>query len=290
MKPTFIEFLNEARKNPELNPRTSVTDQLIAIRDNYKDSANIFVSFTEKHKLGINPKSSFQTPLGIYSYPIDFVIRAHKYDQIPWAGGSPYLQVFSIPDRDTVWELNNAAQSAEIKNKLASIGAISKRLVKQDAKSIWLGQYPKFKNKGLSNSAISIKLRKDLRAIGLDGVIDNGQGIVNPNEPTMAVFFSTSFLHHITTIRNSSVSSFGYKDMTPMEAYRRAKTRPFTRSKQLEARIITNPQAAVWYARDVIGGRWPEAEQLIKRADKWTKQEYEQFLISVDIPIPWNTL
>jgi hypothetical protein len=289
MKPTFIEFLIEARKNPDQNTRTSVTDQLIDIRDQSDDPTNLFVSFTQINKLGINPGSSFQTPLGIYSYPIDFVIRSHQHDQIPWAGGSPFIQVFSIPTRSNIWVLSNSSQTPEIKQKLASVGAISKRLTKQDAKSVWLGQYPKFKNKGMSNSEISIKLRKDLRAVGIEGVIDNGQGIVNPNEPSMAVFFSTSVINHIATIRNSHVSTVGHQEMSPMEAYRKAKTRPFTRYKQLEARIITDPQAAVWYARDVIQGRWPEAEPIIQQANKWTKLEYEQLLQSNNIPIPWNT-
>ena len=35
---------------------------------------NLFVSFTTVDKLGINPQSHYDTPLGIYSYPAEFIV------------------------------------------------------------------------------------------------------------------------------------------------------------------------------------------------------------------------
>jgi hypothetical protein len=72
--------INEARRNPEQNPKISILDVL----SRYKDRDDVFISFTEdvgqqSHnngrntsgaKLGIKPRSHFSTPLGIYAYPL----------------------------------------------------------------------------------------------------------------------------------------------------------------------------------------------------------------------------
>lgn len=39
-------------------------------------TTNMFVSFTELEKLGIAPKSGHGTPIGIYAYPVDYVIKS----------------------------------------------------------------------------------------------------------------------------------------------------------------------------------------------------------------------
>ena len=38
---------------------------------------------------------------------------------------------------------------------------------------------------------------------------------------------------------------------------------------EAEPIILTNAGCAYWYARDVIGGRWKEAEPIILTSDKW---------------------
>ena len=58
--------LFEARKFPTLNPKLSAYDQL----KQYKDDPSIYISFTEINKIGINPVSKWDTPLGIYCYPL----------------------------------------------------------------------------------------------------------------------------------------------------------------------------------------------------------------------------
>jgi hypothetical protein len=117
----------EKRRNPTLNKKEHVLDVL----KQYKGRQDIFVSFTsdvgnlshpfradaytyddedsigapvahglkskgERHntkgaKIGINPKSEFHTPLGIYTYPVDYVIN-HQME-VPYAGGKPYIHV-----------------------------------------------------------------------------------------------------------------------------------------------------------------------------------------------------
>ena len=58
--------LLEARRNPEKNPHIGAWDLFFK----YKDDPNVYISFTTIDKLGINPNSKFNTPNGIYTYPI----------------------------------------------------------------------------------------------------------------------------------------------------------------------------------------------------------------------------
>lgn len=112
----FKDFINEARRNPDQNPKIPVVDQLKKIfKDNYEydDPKDVlreghddlyFVSMTKVDKLGINPTSKYNTPLGIYSYPLSYVL--HKVEQgnesegtetlksLPFAGASPFANVF----------------------------------------------------------------------------------------------------------------------------------------------------------------------------------------------------
>jgi hypothetical protein len=37
----------------------------------------------------------------------------------------------------------------------------------------------------------------------------------------------------------------------------------------IESKVMTDPQWAYWYARDVIKQRWPEAEPIIRTAPGW---------------------
>ena len=53
----------------------------------------IYVSFTELEKLGINPQSHYNTPLGIYAYPLKEMYENIDRDRIPFAGENPWIQV-----------------------------------------------------------------------------------------------------------------------------------------------------------------------------------------------------
>lgn len=90
--------LEEARRNPEMNPYISTWEAL----NKYKDNPNVFISFTQIPKLGINPKSKYDTPLGIYTYPLQAIWGKYavdvrykdKWDDIvPFAGKAPYVWI-----------------------------------------------------------------------------------------------------------------------------------------------------------------------------------------------------
>lgn len=61
-----VRHFDERIYDPELGEGASST-QVVA---KYKDEPNVFMSFTQIDKLGINPQSQYDTPIGIYTYPV----------------------------------------------------------------------------------------------------------------------------------------------------------------------------------------------------------------------------
>lgn len=98
---TVKELLSEKRKNPKINKKIGTFARL----EQYKGRNDIFISYTEKNKIGINPKSEFDTPIGIYTYPLaqiwSEIAREKDASKVPYAGKNPYIQVLKLNGRGT---------------------------------------------------------------------------------------------------------------------------------------------------------------------------------------------
>ena len=90
--------LLEKRKNPELNPRTDINQELLRLNQN--NNGDMYVSFTEIPKLGINPVNKYFTPTGIYCYQLDYVSNIIKNTNnlrnLPFAGDRKNVWVFNL--------------------------------------------------------------------------------------------------------------------------------------------------------------------------------------------------
>lgn len=94
-----ISDLKEARRNAyhPAQQRLGVADMILK----YKDDPNIFISFTDLPKIGINPMTSFNTPAGIYAYPlsmfVDAIVPEMKYNAFvkifPFASSRKFIFV-----------------------------------------------------------------------------------------------------------------------------------------------------------------------------------------------------
>lgn len=114
--------LMELRRNPEVNIKTPTLEAL----KKYASDPDVYVSFTaampsrdsktKYSKLGINPSSTYNTPIGIYSYPIDYVIQ--KNLKVPFAGDRPFIQVFRNAGK--VLELD-AYSKADLENDIEKV-------------------------------------------------------------------------------------------------------------------------------------------------------------------------
>ena len=203
-----IYDLFEARRNPSKNPKTSLNDQLQAYYD--ENGEDTFVSFTSVDKLGINPKSKYDTPLGIYTYPLSYVLREiGEYDSpkhvLPFAGDAPFVNVFTadsasvkhLADIDMtdfrrhivelklafpehVSFIDSSVDSSEFQALHRSGGGRLWYVTKVLAERL---------SKGTSTKP-PVMWNKIFRTIGIDGMVDAyGDGIIHHNEPTQAVFF-----------------------------------------------------------------------------------------------------
>ena len=66
------------------------------------------VSLTMINKLGVNPRSTYNTPLGIYFYPLSFYVNEVQQGQrMPYPEDPKYIQIFRIkPESGTVLDLD----------------------------------------------------------------------------------------------------------------------------------------------------------------------------------------
>lgn len=147
-------------------------------------SDNIYMSFTNIFKLGINPKSEFRTPIGIYTYPINI-------KKIPFFGIAPPKYVWFIKPKDNAKCLNldKCTYSVYLDNLNKLEKYFNKSFVKlnkDDNLSQHIYNIIKI-NTNYNNIEQNTVLFKIL---GYDYVIDNGHGIIHKNEKTQTLFLN----------------------------------------------------------------------------------------------------
>jgi hypothetical protein len=101
MKITNVEI--SARVNLKVNKKISAYEYL----SKWKDDPDVYISFTAIDKLGINPKSIYNTPVGIYTYPLqacweEYGIDIHKtLTRLPFAATQPHIWVVRVKDKQS---------------------------------------------------------------------------------------------------------------------------------------------------------------------------------------------
>jgi hypothetical protein len=94
-----------ARKNPTQNKKISAVDYL----RQWKNDPNAYISFTEINKIGINPKSKYNTPLGIYTYPLATVWVEYDLDyasslnKLPFAANLPHIWIITPKSNSNIF-------------------------------------------------------------------------------------------------------------------------------------------------------------------------------------------
>jgi len=78
--------------------------------EKYANRADIFGSFTNLPKLGINPSTTYETPIGVYGYPMMYIVENYSESsgkfEVPFAGDAEYLHIFTVKDMDQALEFN----------------------------------------------------------------------------------------------------------------------------------------------------------------------------------------
>ncbi len=216
----------------------------------YEGEPDVFVSFTsgfskENHpiaipkytrtevrnrmgqnKLGINPQSSFETPLGIYTYPIDYLLnqsQAAEDVSAPYTGSGRwrYLYVVKVTSNRIIDSKTDIGHyHLELQNLLTETVGRDEALIIADAAidtarlptphskfwnlaRLFAAKVANLPNQPFGKSA-TVAWNVIMRKIGVEGYVDDlGQGIVHPSEPTQAVFFTPQAFRVIDVIERA---------------------------------------------------------------------------------------
>ena len=257
--------LSEARRNPAQNEK--ITGHAAAVKFlKGKDLKNYGVSMTKIPKLGINPGSNYNTPVGVYFYPAEFYM-SHKDiptpTKLPFVDDAEYIQVFELNGNvEKIDELNSSQFNSYISklynsiNKVAQLigqseknteKLISDAIMKSGSKArdssyggkLWFVLFAisrpgagKINNdddddddyyngkRGAAAPRSSVVWNSLLRLLGMDGVEDNGAGIIHKNEPYQGVILDPRTLGKVATFDNPKTDdSFmnEYKNLASMK-------------------------------------------------------------------------
>jgi len=263
------EFITEKRKNPKQNPKTSINDIIINAFHNAPsldnlDEVNCFVSFTSVDKLGINPKSEWDTPIGIYAYPASFVINQTNtdtaMDYLPFAGDQAFVNIFQANGNIINLKTLSNQDLVVYYQKIADYFTKNANMPWKDAVDIVEHYINQSDRKAKFDSYaggrlwyVTMKVAQELstsrsndqgtnthivwnhlfRYIGIDGAYDPGIGIIHTSERNQAVFFSKDAITNIKRY-NNKYSPDSVKDMQQHGRFMKETLHQLNSAKTLE--------------------------------------------------------
>lgn len=198
-----------------------------------------YISFTSIEKLGVNPSTTYATPIGIYAYPLGdpWFERAWEATSgsraggIPFAVDQPYIQLFQAKNESRVIVIG---QDGDILRGASLVDRAMRRIVdeydsdelervekliaeryelRSQMSRLWLttmilAQLQRYADKDRTTRALKydnqhvVRWSKMLVDLGIEGVEDRGSGTIHPNEPHQAVFFNKRAVEPISMLSN----------------------------------------------------------------------------------------
>lgn len=227
----LYEMITELRRNPTQNPK--VFGHASAVKTLYNmDIENVGVSMTELPKLGINPGSTYATPVGVYFYPARYYIEVGEEGaKLEFQHDAAYIQIFKFSG-DVVYTdkfgkidfgdaiealyanigqvarligMNEGVASKELSNHV--LGAMANAKVPTYFGRLWYVLYALSKSSGQKKRGAAaprsaVIWNSLLRILGYDVIVDNGDSVLHPNEPYQGVVLNPRVIQMVTTIRN----------------------------------------------------------------------------------------
>lgn len=275
-------LISEKRRGGEKNPKSNYIDML----EKYSNDDSIYVTFTHHPKAGMNPKSNYDTPLGIYCYPLKAAIKFYGYDsngiiRFPFASDRPYLYILKEKpgtkklliseytaeqgEKDIQTIVNNHKDElpSDVFDELIETAKSDTRF-----KKLGVGKFWYFCNllsgrlEGKSTVSWNKLLRKDL-GYGLI-VDDKGDGVIHGNERVQAFFTEKSKFDIVDYLINPSPNDFAPHDWAV------SKSNSFlNKSNQpVNFRIVANDLKSAQNLLKIRGKDSEIAELLDKAKDK----------------------
>lgn len=137
MKIKEVLPLLEARKNPEINVKLPAYKQIWNyVRDSDVEIDDLFISFTNIEKIGINPLYGYNTPMGIYFFPLAEIWEEYNISKEksfnktlpPIIRGRPYIQLVAYNGKGRFIRKLSDYTDNDLKNDIEKI----KQLIPND--------------------------------------------------------------------------------------------------------------------------------------------------------------
>ena len=242
---------------------------------------NYYIQFSSINKLGINPLSSFNTPLGIYSYPLTSLIFDQlKNGQIAFASERKYIILFQpdanlnllytskdISDEDfeiyvnrlylekstKYLKINPNTQSDQFLKKIDEPSTIQK-YNNSNVGRLWAITYSLSKKQNIKFKEANKNTNMRswcflLKSLHIDGIVDDDDlGIIHPSEPTQAVFFSKTGLNIIKSLDNTETpEKINIRKMSQI-IHKLYKDNPHLKNYKRET--VTEPNLEIWFLKN----------------------------------------
>jgi hypothetical protein len=232
------EILTELRRNPKSNIKISGHKEAVMYLKGMgcteSDDNGYGVSMTHLPKLGINPSSKYNTPLGIYFYPASYyLVMKIMGNELDFLEDAPYIQILKFKSDNVldIGELDVTGYKEYIKtlveniNGVATLLGISEKTViqriveyrgeaQEHAKIDSYGGYLWYILFNLSRTADKTNNRNSsqvsrspvvwnsiFRLMGVD-IITDREGIIHENELYQGVAINPRSIQLVNTIRN----------------------------------------------------------------------------------------
>ena len=214
------------------------------IRKIHPNPENLVVTYTKIDKVGINPQSIYETPLGIYLYPLDYVIEEGMH--VPFAGNEPHINVCEFTRPEKILHM-----TSDVSNQkgMELLNAFPKEQVDQASKSIdkyeIRSNYSKLwaVTRTLANEN-PIQWNANFRKCGIDGFVDHGTKTIHGYEPTQCVVFAANALKLLHSIENPIF--YKKTDKFGVDTYKMKKNK-YDSSKMSDEQIIKMLQSRRYY-------------------------------------------
>lgn len=170
-----------------------------------KDNEDLFVSFVSVDKIGINPNSSYNTPNGVYTYPMNFLVKGNK---VPFRGRTAPKKIKILKAKSEKVLDNKLSKEVyheclkklnpKILDIIDSYTGVKKQVINTPEKYIGIADdqaksssyFGRLWNLTRLISKKPNEWSKILIDLGFDWANDKGYEIIHENEPTQAVFLS----------------------------------------------------------------------------------------------------
>lgn len=214
----FLQFLKTINEDIPVGPLKNKELWLDYLKNNFKNPENLFVTFVSVDKVGLNPKTPYDTPIGVYTYPLDFIFEE---EDVPFRGETKSSKIKVLKNK-TNKILSNDLSDGEYEKKIKQIENLMKtsgkytpeietdpekyikrweQAARKDTNfgSLWnvtrmlsMDYYSRKNSRNVSGPTKNnpVAWTKLLLELGYDLAIDYGTGTIHPSEPTQAVFLN----------------------------------------------------------------------------------------------------